>query len=440
MVHSMDSGGVMAAGDPWRRASDTLKQIRTTLDSASGDATSSWEGPSSDAFYSKMTKLAASVNNIAAYANDAAITMKMMSEAIDEAKHAMPEEPSFLDKVGDAVGDTAKSAVGVDDASTRTTITDEKKAQAVAVMEVLATKYRAASSFLKPPPFGAGQTDDVTDIPPPADPTGSAAISALIVGGGMGLLSANGTLEAERTTSRSDDPTLSRSVQTPQSPRSVVPGPSDPGIRGGLANPLPKPKAPGSFGPGTGLDGVPGGSRPGGPGGGGLGLGATGGGPGEKGLGGWSGGSGGGTETVGGAFGGRAGGGGDRFGRGSGPGGRGGGAFGSDGLLDGEGGAGAGSGAGGRGGGLGRRSGAVMGEPGEGTSGRRSFTEGGSGIGRGRAQAGQEGAGKGHGGGAPGGAQGRKKDRKQDKDRPDYLVEDEETWASGELPHSNVVE
>ncbi len=39
-----------------------------------------------------------------------------------------------------------------------------------------------------------------------------------------------------------------------------------------------------------------------------------------------------------------------------------------------------------------------------------------------------------------GGAQSKKKDKQQAKDRPDYLVEDEETWASGELPNSNVVE
>ncbi|MDH6577142.1 WXG100 family type VII secretion target [Kitasatospora sp. MAP5-34] len=445
MVHSMDSGGVMSAGDPWRKASDTLKQIRTTLNTASGDATSSWEGASSEAFYSKMTKLAASVNNVAAYANDAAVTMKMMSEAIDQAKHDMPEEPSFLDKVGNAIDDTAKSAVG-DDAAARTTITDEKKAKAVAVMELLATRYRAAASYLKPPPFGGGQFDDVTDIPPPADPTGAAAISALIMGGGMGLLSAGGSLDTVGTTSRQAG--SSSDGQTPQAPKLASAGPSDPGIRGGMANPLPKLQSPVSIGPGTGIDGGIVGPRPGGGGGPGLGLNSAGG-AGGSGSGSWTGRSGGGTEPVGGAIGEGVGGPVGRFGGGIGGSGRGAGAFGAGGVAGAEDGAGAagGRGLGGRGGSLGRNAGGVIGEDGSegagaGTAGRRGFTEGGSGLGRGRAQAAQGAGGqeKGHGHGTIGGAQAKKKDKKQGRDRADYLVEDEETWASGNGPNSNVVE
>ncbi|MFD0572135.1 WXG100 family type VII secretion target [Kitasatospora gansuensis] len=110
MVNSMDSGGIMSAADPWRRATDTLKQIRTSLTTASGDATASWEGSTSEAFHTKMTKLAASINNAAAYANDAAVTLELMSAAIDEAKRTMPEEPSFWSKAADAVGDTVASA------------------------------------------------------------------------------------------------------------------------------------------------------------------------------------------------------------------------------------------------------------------------------------------------------------------------------------------
>ncbi|WP_441245907.1 WXG100 family type VII secretion target [Kitasatospora sp. McL0602] len=443
MVQGMDSGGVMSAGDPWRRAADTLKQIRTTLDSASGDATSTWEGSSSDAFYAKMTKLATSVNNIAAYANDAAITMSMMSEAIDQAKREMPEEPDFWDKVGDAVGDTAQSAVGVDNENTRTTVTDERKAKAVAVMQTLATKYRSATSYLKPPPFG-GQVDDVTDIPAPGEPSGATAIGALIMGGGMGLAGGSQSRQSGTTMQRmATEP--ERSAQSPKSPQSAkysTSATTDPDIKGGLANPVPKPLAPGKSGPGTGLDGVVLGTRP--PGGG-LGpvTGGTGGGSGGPGSESWlsGGGQGGGTFGAGGGRDGSVSGGTARLGGGAG---RGGATFGSGGLEGGEGSTGAGR-AGRSGSG---RAGTAIGGSGEGSS-RRSFTEGGSGLGRGRGQAGQgadghgaggKGQGKGQAEGGPGGAKGRKKEKKADKARPGYLVEDQETWESGREANPDVVE
>jgi hypothetical protein len=40
----------------------------------------------------------------------------------------------------------------------------------------------------------------------------------------------------------------------------------------------------------------------------------------------------------------------------------------------------------------------------------------------------------------PGGSAAGKKDKKQGKKRPDYLVEDEETWMSGEKVNPDVVE
>ncbi|OKJ06108.1 hypothetical protein AMK19_24390 [Kitasatospora sp. CB01950] len=81
-------------------------------------------------------------------------------------------------------------------------------------------------------------------------------------------------------------------------------------------------------------------------------------------------------------------------------------------------------------------------------AGGRAFTEGGSGIGRNRfgqggagGQAGGPGqGGAGQGGGMGGHGQAGKKDKKRGKDRPDYLVEDEETWASGDQVNPNVVE
>ncbi|WP_431678807.1 WXG100 family type VII secretion target [Kitasatospora sp. KL5] len=436
MVQSMDSGGVMAAGDPWRKAADTLKQIRTALNTASADATSSWEGATSDAFYSKMTRLANAVNNAAAYANDAAITMQMMSEAIDTAKQDMPEEPGFWDKAGDAISDTAKSTVGVDDEDTRTAVSDEKKAQAVAVMETLAAKYRTATTYLKPPP--RVPREEIEDLPAP-DSSAAGAISGMLVGGGLGLAGGSGS----GTGSGTSTARRSTSTTSPQSPKTSPARITDNGISGGTANPTPKPKTPTPVGPGTGIDGVHVGNRP--PGTGGTG-------PVQPGLGGSGGqhtGGGGGVVDAGLGSGGNRGGsggqGGSTLGR-SGTGGTGGGglgrgtnAFGAGGM----GGGGLGSGSagktagGGAGGSLARRGGGVVGEAGAGGAGRGAFTEGGSGLGRGRAGQGAPGAG-GHG--MPGSQAGGKKDKKNDKRRPDYLVEDEETWASGERTNPNVVE
>ncbi|WP_354640732.1 WXG100 family type VII secretion target [Kitasatospora camelliae] len=456
MVQSMDSGSVMAASDPWRRAYETLKQIRTALNTASADATTEWDGSTSDAFHSKMTALASTVNNTAAYALDAANAMQHMSEAIDAAKRSMPEEPGFWDKVGDDVSDFGQGLVGDDSKEAKTEIEDEKKAEAVAVMQTLASKYQSTTNFLKPP---TGFRDDVYDLPAP-DSGGPAALSAMLMGGGMGLAGASrstgggGTATASRTSSPST-PT------TPKSPEATLPRPTDSGIKGGTANPAPAPKAPSI---GTGIDGVSGGTLPANKGG--IGTGNTSGGPGSNhagggGIAGGVGGGGIGTGGSGGTGGGLKGGtaGGSGIGGRSGAGGAGGtaggrnsGAFGAGGM-DGAGGNGNGNhsgGGGAKGGGAGggaaggsksglvRKGGGVVGEAGRGGAGGRAFTEGGSGIGRGRGQAGQGGSGQGHG--MPGGSQAGKKDKKDGKERPDYLVEDEETWASGQAVNPNVVE
>jgi hypothetical protein len=431
MVEGMDSGSVMAASDPWRRASDSLKQIRTALNTASADATSSWEGTTSDAFYTKMSGLANSVNSAASYANDAAVAMQMMAEAIDTAKQDMPEEPSFLDKLGDGISDAAKSTVGVTDEDTRTTVTEEKKAQAVAVMQTLSLKYRAATQFLKPPQ--AIRDDNVRDLQP-SDSGGASALAGLIMGGGMGFVgaqSSSGTATTTRTSAR----TPSQSAVT--SPRGTASAKTDSGITGGTANPAPNPKAPG--GSATGIDGIAGGGRAGGstgtggPGGTGV-IGGGGSGRGGSGL------SGAGTfdgVPMAGSAGGSGVGRGAGGGLGSGATGRGGSAFGSSGMGE-SGAAGGGRGAGGRSGSLSRRGGGVVGEAGEGGSRRGAFTEGGSGLGRGRGGGGQGAAGQGQG--MPGAGQAGKKDKKKGKDRPDYLVEDEETWVSGDHVNPNVVE
>ncbi|MFC9326289.1 WXG100 family type VII secretion target [Kitasatospora sp. NPDC057015] len=462
MVQAMNSGEVMAASDPWRRAAETLKAIHTSLQSTSGEAAVDWEGTSSDAFYSKMTKLANSINNTASYAQDAAETLKHMAQAIDQAKKTMPEEPGLWDQFSDGFGDTVSATFGGDDEDTKTTITDEKKSQAVAVMQTLAMKYRAATPVLKPP---TGGIDDSHEIAAPGDPTG-AAIGGLIAGAGLGTVGSGSGSGAGGSVSRSSQPRSgSGSVAaTPKAPRvTSPPAPVDPAIKGGSPQPAPKAPTPANVGPGTGIDGAvlakpptatgSGPANPGTPGGGG--------GSGPVGSGGFHGGTGqGGPAGFGTARGpqgsgagnlaggqNKAGVAGRELGRG-GPGGgaaRGGSAFGAGGMHEGGVGGG-GRGAAARGGaGAARRAGGVAGEStavGSGT-GRKAFTEGGSGLGaRSRVQ-GEHGAGtQGKGGqGMPlSDAQRRKKDRDKGSRRPDYLVEDEETWVSGQPSNPNVVE
>ncbi|WP_157537956.1 WXG100 family type VII secretion target [Kitasatospora azatica] len=463
MVEALNSGDVMSASDPWRRASDVLKQIRTALNTASGDATSTWEGSSSDAFYESMTKLANSVNNTAAYANDAANTLKMMSEAIDQAKHDMPEEPGFWDKLGNAISDTAQNAVGVQDDSTQIPIADQRKTQAVAVMQTLANKYRAATPVLKPPP---SPNIDNSEVPPP-DPTASAALSAFVLGSGLGAMGGYTTApEAVSAVPRASGSGSSAPVDSPRQRTTRSVAATDSGITGGVANVSPKApqgtavgalRSPGEETPspvgqapvpgsGTSLDGITiTGSKPSVASGGGV-LGTTpvsgratnGGVP--VSFGGVVGrGTPGGARPSGGAFTGEAE-----------PGTSGGRRPGANGDLfageSGEASSGRGTGVARRGaarrspGVIGEGEGEVVGRSGGGT--RKAFTEGGSGIGaRGRAQAEYGGASPEEPAGfLPGSPQETRRKKKRKGERADYLVEDEETWVSGEAVNPDVVE
>ncbi|MFJ6137980.1 WXG100 family type VII secretion target [Kitasatospora sp. NPDC092286] len=464
MAEALNPGEVMAASDPWRRAADTLKAIRTTLTRASTEAAVSWEGSTSDAFHTRMLQLAATINNTAAYANDAAITLKAMSEAIAKAKRDMPEEPSGWDQFKDGVGDTVSSLFGGDDEDTKTAVVEQKKAEAVAVMQTLAMHYRVATPMLKPPPPPPppGKRGDNRDPVSQDDPTGSAAVGAMIAGTAMGSTGTPSSVTNSPAPQRRKPPDQ---LAAKRPAASAAAAPTDSGIKGGAARTLPKSPGTTNIGPGVGIDGtnasIPGRSgsglpasgtqisgngfsNPAGPAGG-----STGGGPG----GGTFGSAGGTVVGIPGGPGGqnKAGApGGEPPGRENLPGRsavRGGQAFGAGEVYEG------GYGAGGRGAprlrdgsGPAGRTGGVIGEggrPSVGSGGRQAFTEGGSGLGARNRVRGELGAGTG-GGLAPGmpfgDAQRRKKDNGKDGKRPDYLVEDEETWASDKPTNPNVVE
>ncbi|MFD8703531.1 hypothetical protein ACFV1W_13015 [Kitasatospora sp. NPDC059648] len=448
MAQALDPGAVMAAGDPWRKAASTLKEIRKTLTKVSTEAATSWEGTTSDSFHTSMLTLAANINEAAAYANDAANTLHNMSEAMATAKRDMPEEPGNWDKFKDTVSDVFSTE---DD---HIQITDRKKAEAAAVMQTLAMHYRIATPALKAPPLPDSKSRVRVDEPDPGvqnDPSGAAAMAMAVVSG-TSFRSGGSSERSAAATS----PRRSKSVASPvvsnSSARSAA-APTEAGIKGGAAQ-VPAKTSTTTSRSDAGISGTPV-SRPNGsvpsPATTGTqtsGLNATSpAGPTSGPLA-----SGGGQTTagptgptvqgapVGPGFGqSKPGFGGKEFTgnttpvEGAGP--RGGRAVS----------AGGGSGIPPVGGSMARPGGAFreVTPPGAGARGKQAFTEGGSGLGA-RNRVGVEPAARSAGAVSPGipmsEAQRRKKDREKGGTRPDYLVEDEETWASDKPTNPNVVE
>ncbi|MFJ9773732.1 hypothetical protein ACIRVF_21230 [Kitasatospora sp. NPDC101157] len=446
MAQALDPGAVMAAGDPWRKAATTLKEIRKTLTKVSTEAATSWDGTTSDSFHTSMLTLASNINEVAAYANDAANTLHNMSEAMATAKRNMPEEPDNWDKIKDTVGDFFSSE---DD---HIQVADRKKAEAAAVMQTLAMHYRVATPALKPPPPLPDSKPRVRVDNPDSgaqnDPSGAAAMAMAVVSGtSFGPGRAPETLTSPRRSKPAASPVVSNS-----SARSTA-VPAEAGIKGGTAQAPPKTSTtvsrsdagisgspvsrpngsvPSPVTSGTQTSGLnatsPAGptSGPIGGGGGQTTAGSTG--PAVQ------------TAPVGPGIGqSRFGFGGKEFTgdatpvEGTGP--RGGRAVNAVG----------GTGTAPVGGSMARPGGAVRETPppGAGARSKQAFTEGGSGLGV-RNRVSTEPAARSAGAISPGipmsEAQRRKKDREKGGARPDYLVEDEETWASDKPSNPNVVE
>ncbi|MGW3040106.1 PPE domain-containing protein [Kitasatospora sp. NPDC001159] len=462
MAQALDPGAVMAAGDPWRKAATALKDIRKTLTNVSTEAATSWEGPTSNAFHASMLSLASSINEAAAYANDAANTLHNMSEAMAKAKRDMPEEPGNWDKLKDKVDDF----LSTDDEHIQ--IADRKKAEAAAVMQTLAMHYRIATPALKAPPVPSykGIEKNPTDPGSQDDPSNAAAAVTAAVFSGASF-GAGGTSARSAAVSAPQRPKASQPPMTASSTSRNSAVPTDSGIKGGTAQAPPKSAAAGR-GPDAGVSGNPvprpSGSVPG-PVTSGTQTSGVNGLPSTAPTSGLIAGGGGQTTAspsgptmqstpVGPGFGqGKAGFGGKEFPgggavpvEGSGP--RGGRAVSAGGgeVYPGIGAGGRPAPGGKQGGGSVARPGGAVREttpPGTGARGKQAFTEGGSGLGA-RSRMGAELGARGTGVMAPGmpmsEAQSRKKGRGKDGKRPDYLVEDEETWASEKPANPNVVE
>ncbi|MGW3120318.1 hypothetical protein ACWDBW_24775 [Streptomyces sp. NPDC001107] len=447
MIMHSDPGTISTVGDHWKSVHQVLSggdgdgktgavdtksvpgSIAGDLEKAVKDVLEHWEGQAAEAFQRRAGELAVQLRNGAAHANFTAHQLFAISADLDHAKSEMEgiHEPSMAESASDRMNDDGRndaqamkdlaagvSAKVVAKANEKNlSLGMERKLHAVGVMETLASNYKVYTNNLKP---GGGIVDDPrqvapprTDVtmPPPIPMPSPSASGPGASGARNKPWSAGPTNSIKPTPSVPRDPGITGGSQLPTVPTARTNVDS---ISPGLAGPAP---STGVGGPGVG--------------GGGLGSLGTGGtqspgilAAGEGGL------------AVGGA-------------------GRGGiGVTGGRGGLAG-GGAAAGRGAGGRAGMGG------MGGGGAGAAGRGGASAGGRGA-LARARGGVVGAAKGVGKGAGGGAglhgsrggtqagaaggtggKGRRSEKENSQgDRPDYLVEDEETWISEEDRNRNV--
>ncbi|WP_157878541.1 hypothetical protein [Streptomyces chattanoogensis] len=474
MVEGSNPGEVANAARGWKKVHNSLVGedgaggIKKEFDDAVAKVLEHWHGASADQFAASAKKISQQFANLGPYPEHAGKVLDQISDRLSKVKELVEgvEEPSWLEEKADRARDFANSGTGkatvlgggigfvgakafgasdgrddsglnadlknpnmsiydaMDKNRGNLSIDRERELEAAHYMEQLATVYRAGAKSLAP---RTGIDDPENPVPrhdphdtgmmPPIGPFGPTPSSPKAPGG-------VGKIPDMKGGGYSTPPGMD--------------APRTPGIDGGIGS---MPKAPSGppvhtglegLGGGGGLHGGGGGLGPGG-GGGGLGVG---GGGGSLGTGGGSGGSniggpgmpgmpGGGGGRMGGTTGGARAGGAARAGGRPGMPGMGGAAGGAKGGAKGAG--------AGRGGPLARQKGGVVGKAGKTGAG----AQGGSGLhrSRGGTQKGAAGGRRPAGmAGAPGAHGGKDKGKGENGQRPDYLVEDEETWT----PERNV--
>ncbi|MGW2350267.1 hypothetical protein [Actinacidiphila glaucinigra] len=434
MLANADHAEVESCAKGWMQVHDQLVvgsgSAKSVFDAAVEHITQHWDGAAAEGFKAQakvITKMISDCSTYARYTSQAMTNAASVLKTIKPQVDAM-EKPGTMSSFGDALGDgfdrsdaqlhsDLGNGMGTQSAldKNRGSLSAGKEAQLeMAVkMEQLGAGYNAQSMTMgswtkKPMPKRYDERDDY-----PGDPGGVAPVPMPI--------------PSEVGSPRPGDPSRGRTGGTTGTltPSREVKSPRESGITGGVQKPVAstKPQV------GTAIDGIAGGAT----GAGGYAGGTAGVGGGAGGAG--AGGSAGAGAGVPGALGGLGGRGGTAGGAGAAGAGRGGAA--GRGGMPGAGGAGAGAGgrggaAAGRGGSLARRGGGVVGAAKGSGSGTRG-TPGGSGLHRSRGA-----AGAGSGGNAGRGANrmmGRgqtdrtEEEERREGERPDYLVEDEETWT-----------
>ncbi|MFF7279175.1 WXG100 family type VII secretion target [Streptomyces griseorubiginosus] len=430
MVRDADPGTVNRVAAAWDALSKDLVGpggIKESLDAAVEHVLAHWEGQSADLFRQRAQVISKKLTDSSKYASHTSTSLKGAAATLAQIKPEIMamEKPGkvssaldYIGNMGDRDDSGANNALKSGESSQAAldgnagSLSEGREAQLrMAVkMEALGAAYNSRAAemgqFKPSPKPGTGTISDGDDWP--GDPGGVAPAPVIVP-----------TETAPRSPSAATSSTArSGQVGTIGSSKPVTP-PS--GITGGAHKPTTtQPQV------NTAIDGISGG-RAGAPvtgGGGAVGGGTTGGG-----------GVGGGAGFVGGAVGGVAGSGAVRGGMvGRAGAGASAGTGGMAGRAGGVGGSGA-TGAAGRVGGS-ARGGVVGGAPKSGAGAGRG-TAGGSGLhsSRGAAGKGASAVRKGGIAGAPGSRAGRRKeDEQHEGERPDYLVEDEETWT----PQTNV--
>ncbi|MBA2944900.1 hypothetical protein [Streptomyces himalayensis] len=419
MVQNADPGAVEKVAEGWADLSKDLVGsggIKETFEAAVKHVLAHWEGKSADLFAERAQVIGQKITDSAKYADNTSQSLKGAAAVLADIKPKVlaMEKPSGLSSATDFVGDLGdRDASGADNnlkdgAGSQAALDNnegslsagrEAQLKMAAQMEILGAAYNSRAKEM-------GSWRKPVEQPPPDDypgEPGGIPPAAVVVP----------TAVAPRSPKAATSGTARGGQASTISQSKPVAPPS--GITGGAHKPTaPQPQV------STAIDGVSGG-RTGAPTVGGAGT-VGGGSAGSGGVGGGAGFVGGaaGAGAARGAMAGRPGAGGmaGRAGAGG---------------TAGRGGTGAGAAKGGaaRAGGLARQSGGVVGgTPKSGASAGRG-TAGGSGLHRSRGAAGGAGASR-KGGmvGVPGARTGKPKDQEgREGERPDYLVEDEETWT-----------
>ncbi|MBA4864410.1 hypothetical protein H1V43_24255 [Streptomyces sp. PSKA54] len=415
MVQNADPGAVEKVAEGWAALSKELVGsggIKETFEAAVKHVTAHWEGESADLFAQRAQVISQKITDSAKYADNTSQSLRGAAVVLADIKPKVlaMEKPNWLEDKGDFLGDLGdRDAKGADDAlksgagsqaaldNNEGSLSAGREAQLkmAAQMEILGAAYNSRAKEL-------GSWTRVRDEPPPENYPGEPGgfpPAAVVVPTAVAPRSPKAATSGTARGGQAGTISQSKPVAPPS------------GITGGAHKPTaPQPQV------STAIDGVSGG-RTGAPTVGGVGT-----------VGGGSAGGGavgGGAGLVGGVPGGAAGAGGAR------------GAMAGRGGMAGRAGTGAGTGAGAakggaaRAGGLARQSGGVVGGTPKSGTGAGRGTAGGSGLHRSRGAAGGAGASR-KGGmvGVPGARTGKPKDQEgREGERPDYLVEDEETWT-----------
>jgi uncharacterized protein YukE len=442
MLRNAQPETVLQVANGWKRVSEMLVGgggIKSTFDQTVSHIMQHWEGDSADAFHAKAQKISKSLEDTATYATYTSVAMKSAGDVLKQIKPEVMamEKPSGLSSAWDYATDLgdrddnaykkdltgnagAQNALDKDEG----TLSAGKEAQLkmAAKMETLAVAYSSQTATM-----GSWRQGRVEhgDKDYPGDPGGVAPVPVMVspdVGTPHGSTS-GGSVRGSGTSG-----TKTGLVNSPKTL------PRDAGISGGAQTPLTN-----SQPVGTSVDGISGGVTSGSrPGGGAAGIG-PGGSVGPVGGGAANGSGAAGLPGAAGGFGATTAGAAGAAGRGAGAMGRG--MPGATGAGGGKAGAGGKSGST-RGGSLARTRGGVVGEAEEGAAGKRG-AQGGSGLhqSRGAAGKGQTGS-KGRNGmmAGRGANSGHEEEERSTGQRPDYLVEDEETWIPDRDVAPRVVE